>query len=81
MSGRRKYKDFDSSDSDDYMQEVALQFNIVEEEDVTNYLVNDIARVNISEDSDSDSEICFRRRCKRVRKLSSNDEDDNFSNN
>nr|KAF7394481.1 hypothetical protein H0235_017076 [Vespula pensylvanica] len=60
---------------------IDLRFNIIEEEDVTSYLTNDMARVNISEDSDTDFEIYFRHRCKRVRKLSSSNEDDNFSNN
>ncbi|KAF7381834.1 hypothetical protein HZH68_015707 [Vespula germanica] len=72
MSGRYKYKDFDSSDSDEYMQNtINLRFNIIEEEDVTNYLTNDMARVNISEDSDTDFEIYFRHRNVRPRVPSS----------
>lgn len=81
MSERREInKDFDSSDSDDYMQAVDCEYNIVEEEDDTNDLARGISEVNISPNSDTDLETYFHRRRKRMRKLSSSSEDSNSSN-
>lgn len=36
---------------------------------------------SIEKDSNTDSEICFRYGCERVRKLSSSDEDNDFNSN